>query len=40
MDGQEGVDAYHIELDGKRLTSEEIQAIAHSEYASDERRLV
>ena len=27
----EGVDAYYIELDGKRLTAEQIQAIAHSE---------
>jgi hypothetical protein len=26
----EGVDAYYIELDGKRLTPEQIQAIAHS----------
>lgn len=27
----EGVDAFEIELDGKRLTSEQIQEIAHSE---------
>jgi len=39
----EGVDAFEIELDGKRLTSEEIQTIAHSEdykgrlYAFNER---
>jgi hypothetical protein len=31
----EGVDAYYIELDGKRLTPEEIQAIAHSETYKD-----
>jgi hypothetical protein len=31
----EGVDAYYIELDGKRLTPEEIQAIAHSEPYKD-----
>ena len=31
----EGVDAYCIELDGKRLTPEEIQTIAHSEAFKD-----
>ena len=31
----EGVDAFYIELDGKRLTPEEIQAIAHSEAYKD-----
>ena len=31
----EGVDAYYIELDGKRLTPEQIQAIAHSEAYKD-----
>ena len=31
----EGEDAYYIELDGKRLTSEQIQAIAHSEAYKD-----
>jgi hypothetical protein len=31
----EGVDAFEIELDGKRLTSEQIQAIAHSEAYKD-----
>ena len=31
----EGVDAFHIELDGNRLTSEQIQAIAHSEAYKD-----
>jgi hypothetical protein len=31
----EGVDAFHIELDGHRLTPEQIQAIAHSEAYKD-----
>jgi hypothetical protein len=31
----EGEDAYQIELDGKRLSVEEIQAIAHSEAYID-----
>ena len=31
----EGVDAFYIESDGKRLTSEQIQAIAHSEAYKD-----
>jgi hypothetical protein len=31
----EGVDAFHIESDGKRLTPEQIQAIAHSEAYKD-----
>lgn len=31
----EGVDAFEIELDGKHLTSEQIQAIAHSEAYKD-----
>jgi hypothetical protein len=31
----EGVDAFEIELDGKRLSSEQIQAIAHSEAYKD-----
>ena len=31
----EGVDAYYVELDGERLTPEEIQAIAHSEPYKD-----
>ena len=31
----EGVDAFYIELDGKRLTREQIQAIAHSEDYKD-----
>ena len=31
----EGVDAFEIELDGKRLTSQQIQAIAHSEAYTD-----
>ena len=31
----EGVDAFHIELDGNRLTPEQIQAIAHSEAYKD-----
>lgn len=31
----EGEDAFEIELDGKRLTSEQIQAIAHSEVYKD-----
>ena len=31
----EGVDAFEIELDGTRLTSEQIQAIAHSEAYKD-----
>jgi hypothetical protein len=31
----EGVDAFYIELDGKRLTPEQIQAIAHSEAYKD-----
>lgn len=31
----EGVDAYYIELDGKRLTAEQIQKIAHSEAYID-----
>jgi hypothetical protein len=31
----EGVDTFHIELDGNRLTPEQIQAIAHSEAYKD-----
>jgi hypothetical protein len=31
----EGEDGFDIELDGKRLTSEQIQAIAHSEVYKD-----
>jgi hypothetical protein len=31
----EGADAFYIELDGKRLTPEQIQAIAHSEAYKD-----
>jgi hypothetical protein len=31
----EGVDAFTIESDGKRLTPEQIQAIAHSEAYKD-----
>lgn len=31
----EGVDAFEIELDGQRLASEQIQAIAHSEAYKD-----
>jgi hypothetical protein len=31
----EGVGAFYIELDGKRLTPEQIQAIAHSEAYKD-----
>ena len=31
----EGEDAFAIELDGKRLTFEQIQAIAHSEVYKD-----
>jgi hypothetical protein len=31
----EGADAFYIELDGKRLAPEEIQAIAHSEAYKD-----
>jgi hypothetical protein len=31
----EGADAFYIELDGKRFTPEEIQAIAHSEAYKD-----
>ena len=31
----EGADAFDIELDGKRLTPEQIQAIAHSEAYKD-----
>ena len=31
----EGEDAHYIELDGKRLTPEQIQAIAHSEAYKD-----
>jgi hypothetical protein len=31
----EGADAFYIELDGKRLTTEQIQAIAHSEAYKD-----
>jgi hypothetical protein len=31
----EGADAFYIELDGKRLTPEQIQAIAHSEACKD-----
>jgi hypothetical protein len=31
----EGVDAFYIELDGKRLTPEQIQTIAHSEAYKD-----
>jgi hypothetical protein len=32
---EEGEAAYQIELDGKRLSAEEIQAIAHSEAYID-----
>jgi hypothetical protein len=31
----EGADAFYIELDDKRLTPEQIQAIAHSEAYKD-----
>jgi hypothetical protein len=31
----EGVNAYYIELDGNRLTPEQIQVIAHSEAYKD-----
>jgi hypothetical protein len=31
----EGADAFYIELDGKLLTPEQIQAIAHSEAYKD-----
>lgn len=31
----EGIDAFDIELDGKRLTTEQIQEIAHSEVYKD-----
>jgi hypothetical protein len=31
----EGVNAFYIEIDGTRLTSEQIQAIAHSEAYKD-----
>jgi hypothetical protein len=31
----EGADAFNIELDGNRLTPEQIQAIAHSEAYKD-----
>ena len=31
----EGADVFYIELDGKRLTPEQIQAIAHSEAYKD-----
>jgi hypothetical protein len=31
----EGADAFYIELDGNRLTPEQIQAIAHSEAYKD-----
>ena len=31
----EGEDAFYIELDGKRLTPDQIQAIAHSEAYKD-----
>lgn len=31
----EEIDAFEIELNGKRLTSEQIQAIAHSEAYKD-----
>ena len=31
----EGIDAFEIELDGKRLTPEQIQEIAHSEDYKD-----
>jgi hypothetical protein len=31
----EGIDAFDIELDGKRLTPEQIQEIAHSEDYKD-----
>jgi hypothetical protein len=31
----EGVDAFNIDLDGKRLTPEQIQEIAHSEAYKD-----
>jgi hypothetical protein len=31
----EGTNAFYIELDGKRLTPEQIQAIAHSEAYKD-----
>jgi hypothetical protein len=33
--GAENPDAFSIELDGKRLTPDEIQAIAHSEAYKD-----
>ena len=32
---EEGLDAFEIELDGKRLTPEQIQEIAHSEDYKD-----
>ena len=32
---EEGLDAFEIELDSKRLTPDEIQAIAHSEAHKD-----
>jgi hypothetical protein len=31
----EGEDAFYIEIDGKRLTAEEIQSVAHSEAYKD-----
>jgi hypothetical protein len=31
----EGVDSFYIELDGKRLTPEQIQVIAHSDAYKD-----
>jgi hypothetical protein len=31
----EGADAFYIELDGERLTPDQIQAIAHSEAYKD-----
>jgi hypothetical protein len=31
----EGTDAFYVELNGKRLTPEQIQAIAHSEAYKD-----
>jgi len=31
----EGIDVFHIEIDGTRLTSEQIQVIAHSEAYKD-----
>jgi hypothetical protein len=31
----EGADAFYVEVDGNRLTSEQIQSIAHSEAYKD-----